>query len=186
MSATLAERDFAARLLAESRDRLMALVRGLTAEQLDYKPAPARWSVAENLEHVTLVERRAYGLIDVALRQPPDPSRHSGYPGGDDSLIRTLRDRSHPRSGPEQIQPKGRWPHTQLFLEFEEARRRTCELLANAPDDLRARFSPHALFGELDCHQWFLVVAAHCDRHSAQSEEVIATEGFPRSAAAVR
>ena len=184
MSATSAERDFAARQLVESRDRLMALVRGLTAEQLDYKPAPDRWSVAENLEHVTLVEKRAYGLIQVALSQPADPSRHSGFPGGDETLIRMLRDRSHPRRGPEQIQPKGQWPHAQLFTEFETARSRTCELLANTPADLRARLSPHPLFGELDCYQWFLVLGAHCDRHCAQAEEVIASEGFPRAAAA--
>jgi hypothetical protein len=185
MPTTPVERDFAAKQLAESRDRLLRLARGLSATQLDYRTAPGRWSVAENIEHVILVERRGTGFIEVALNQPPDASRRSGYPGSDEGLIKMLRDRSHPRRGPEQVQPNGRWPHEQLFTEFEAARQRTSEILANSPADLHAHFSPHPLFGDLNCYQWLLVLSAHCDRHRMQSEEVIASEGFPRAAAAV-
>src|ERR1700691_4781152 len=104
MPATPAERDFAAKQLAESRDRLLHLVRTLSPTQLAYSPTPARWSIAENLEHVILVEKRGFGFIENALKQAPDFSRRSGYPGSNESLISMLRDRSHPRRGPEQIQ----------------------------------------------------------------------------------
>lgn len=179
------ERDFAAKLLVESRDGLLFLVRSLSPTQLNYKPAVNRWSVAENLEHVTLVENRGRGFIETALKQPPDPSRRSGYPGSKEGLVTMLRDRSHPRQGPEQIQPTGRWSHEDLLKEFDTARKRTCELLATATADLHAHFSPHPLFGQLSCYQWFLVLGAHCDRHRTQAEEVIASPGFPRAAAAV-
>ncbi|HKQ87851.1 MAG TPA: DinB family protein [Candidatus Acidoferrales bacterium] len=185
MPMTAADRDFAAKHLAESRDRLVALVRGLSPTQTAYKPAPERWSIAENLEHVILVEHRGRGFVENALKQAPDPARHSGYPGSAEGLVAMLRDRSHPRRGVEQIQPAGRWPHDQLLKEFEAARKRTCELLAATTADLHAHFSPHPLFGDLSCFQWLLVLAAHCDRHRAQSEEVMASEGFPRAAAAV-
>lgn len=185
MPTTAAERDFVAKHLAESRDRFVQLVRALPSRQLAYKPGPGRWSIAENLEHVVLVEHRGRGFIDVALKHPPDLARSSGYPGSAESLIIMLRDRSHPRRGPEQIQPTGRWPHEQLLDEFVAARKRTCDLLAATPEDLHAHFSPHPLFGELTCYQWLLILAAHCDRHRAQSEEVMASEGFPPAAAAV-
>ena len=185
MPMTPEERDFAAQNLLESRDKMLQLVRGLSITQLAYKSTPDRWSVGENLEHVILVEGRGRGFVEIALNRPPEPSRKSGYPGSAESLISMLRDRSHPRTGPEQIQPKGRWPLERLASDFEAARKKTCELLEKTSADLHAHFSPHPLFGELDCFQWLLVLSAHCDRHRAQSEEVIAHPEFPRAAAAV-
>ena len=185
MPTTAAERDFVATHLTESRDRFVQLVRALRPGQLAYKPGPDRWSIAENLEHVIIVEYRGRGFVEIALKQAADPERRSGYPGSAEGLITMLRDRSHPRSGPEQIQPTGRWPHDQLLNEFVVARKRTCDLLATTAEDLHAHFSPHPLFGELTCYQWLLILAAHCDRHRAQSEEVMGSEGFPRAAAAL-
>src|SRR6185437_8179137 len=111
-------------------DRLMALVRRLSPTQMAYRPESGRWSIAENLEHVILVEYRGRDFVEIALRQAPDPARHSGYPGSPESLVAMLRDRTHPRRSVEQLQPTGRWPHNQLLKEFEAARKRTCELLA--------------------------------------------------------
>lgn len=184
MPTSAAERDFAAKNLAESRDKLIELVRGLSPTQLAYKPGPDRWSVAENLEHVILVEQRGRGFVEVALKQPPQSARRSGYPGSIEGLIAMLRDRSHPRRSIEPTQPTGRWPHEQLLKEFEASRKRTCELFAATDADLHAHFSPHPLFGDLSCYQWLLVLAAHCDRHRAQAAELIASEGFPQAAAA--
>lgn len=184
MPTTASERDFMAKYLVESRDRFLQLVRPLTQSQLTYKSAPDRWSIAENFEHVTLVETRGRGFVEIALKQAPDPAQRSGYPGSAETLIAMLRDRTHPRRGPEQIQPSGRWPVDRLADEFTAARQRTCELLAASDADLHAHFSPHPLFGELDCYQWLLVLCAHCERHRAQCEEVMATEGFPRARSA--
>ena len=185
MAITLEERDFAAKHLAESRERFLHLVRGLTAKQLDYKPALDRWSVAENLEHVVLVERRATAFVETAIAQPEDPSKGTGYPGNNEGLIAMIRDRSHPRRGPEQVQPRNRWQHEQLLREFEAARKQTCDFILATTADLHARFAPHPVFGDLDCYQWVLVISAHSDRHRAQAEEVMASPGFPRLAAAV-
>jgi hypothetical protein len=184
MAMTAAERDFVATHLAESRDRLFQLVRGLSARQLDYRSTPERWSVAENIEHIILVERRACDRIEVALNQSPDQSRRSGYPGNDEGLIKMLRDRSHPRRGSEAVQPTGRWSHLQLFQEFEAVRKHSCAVLEASTADLHAHFSPHPLFGDLTCYQWFLVLSSHCDRHRVQSEELMAKEGFPPRAVA--
>lgn len=186
MPTTPAERHLAQALLTESRDRFLQTLSGVSPTQFAFKPAPNRWSVAENLEHVILVERRGCGFVESALKQTPDPARRGGYPGAPEGLIAMLRDRSHPRSGPEQIQPTGRWPHDQLVGIFLEARRHTLAVLeSSVASDLHAHFSPHPLFGELDCLQWMLVLGAHCDRHRAQSEEVMAHSSFPRAAAAV-
>jgi hypothetical protein len=179
------ERDFALHQLAESRDAWLGLLCRLSDTQLDYSPGTDRWSAARNLEHVTIVEKRSLPLIETALNQVPGPSRRSGYPGSHEGLIKLLRDRSHPRRGPSALQPSGRWKREELVAEFEAARKRTCEVLANTAADLHGRLSPHLLFGELDCYQWFLFLAAHSDRHRLQAEEAIASEEFPRAATAV-
>ncbi len=46
----------ASRHLIKTRDALLQSVAGLTASQWEFKPAPDRWSVAEVLEHIILVE----------------------------------------------------------------------------------------------------------------------------------
>jgi hypothetical protein len=185
MPVTSEERDFAAKHLVESRDRFFHTVRGLTAEQLHFKPAPDRWSVGENLEHVILVERRGTGFVGIALKQPFEAGRRSGYPGSHEGLVTMIRDRSHPRRGPEAVQPKGGKPLDQMLQEYAAAREVTFALLASSDADLRAHFAPHPVFGEIDCYQWILILAAHSDRHRAQSEEVMASQGFPRAAVAI-
>jgi hypothetical protein len=184
MPITSEERDFAAKHLAESRERFLHTVRGLTAEQFSYKPAPERWSVGENIEHVILVERRGTSFVETALKMSFDPAATSGYPGANEGLITMVRDRTHPRRGPEAVQPRGGKPLEQLLQDYEAARRFTCELLAS-DGEFRARFIPHPVFGQVDCYQWILILSAHSDRHRAQSEEVMASPGFPRVAAAV-
>jgi hypothetical protein len=184
MSTTPAQREFAARQLVESRDRFLRFARPLSVTQLAYKTAPDRWSVGENLEHVILVEGRGRGFIETALAQAPQTGRASGYPGNDEGLIAMVRDRSHPRRGPEAVQPRGEWSREELFAKFEATRKETCDLLASTTADLHAHFSQHPIFGDVDCYQWLLILSAHCDRHCAQAEEVAGSEGFPRAAAA--
>ena len=42
--------------LQQSSSRFLDSVKGLSAEQWNYKPAPDRWSVAECAEHIALSE----------------------------------------------------------------------------------------------------------------------------------
>ena len=181
---TAGEREHAVNYLVQSRDNLLRTVRGLSREQLRFKPAPDRWSVADCLEHLTLVENRRIGDgIPAALQQPSDPARRSAFEGRDEELVQLVTSRARRAHAPEPGRPTGRWPHDRLIPEFEGARKRSADLVATTQADLRKYFSIHPLFGDLDCYQWLLLVAAHTDRHRAQIEEVIASPAFPRAAA---
>ena len=65
----------ASRHLMQTRDALLDSVAGLSAAQWQFKPAPDRWSIAETLEHIILVEtailRNVRATIDAPLA-PPD------------------------------------------------------------------------------------------------------------------
>src|SRR5208337_5201330 len=52
---TDAERESLLKNLAESRERLLRMAQGLSREQLHYRLAPGRWTVAECVEHITTV-----------------------------------------------------------------------------------------------------------------------------------
>ena len=175
---TPAERQRAAEYLEQTRERLLRSVRNLSPTQLAHKPAPDRWSVAECLEHITVVENLVLGNINNALKEAAGSPKTDM---GDEDLVRTVTDRTLRANAPERVVPTGRTPHDQLIREFEAARKRTAEFVASTSVSLRQYAFPHPRFGQLDCYQWLLLVAGHADRHRQQVEEVVATAGFPRA-----
>jgi hypothetical protein len=46
---------------SKTRDLVYRTAHGLTPAQLQYRPDASRWSVAENLEHMTVVGRIGVG-----------------------------------------------------------------------------------------------------------------------------
>jgi uncharacterized damage-inducible protein DinB len=177
---TSAERESLLKNLAESRERLLHMAQGLSREQLHHRPAPDRWTVAECVEHIVTVEGRVLGSIQRTVEAGPDSSKHSVMEGKDDAMVADVVGRVTRLQAPEFLAPTGRWPDEQLLKEFEGARQQTVDFAASTGADLRRHFFKHPAFGELDLYQWLLLIAAHCDRHRAQSEEVMASPGFPR------
>jgi uncharacterized damage-inducible protein DinB len=181
---TSAERETILKNLADSRERLLGAVQGLSREQLHYRPAPGRWTVAECVEHIATVEGRVFMLIQKTLSDGPATAKRSAMEGRDSALVEDVARRITRFQAPEYLQPRGQWPDAQLLQEFEVARQRTREFAASTDADLRKHFYAHPVLGELDLYQWLLLIGAHCDRHRAQSEEVMASSGFPHSSAA--
>ena len=182
---TTEERKRLTEYLAETRERLLRTTRGLTPEQLDYKPAPDRWSVAENLEHLTIAESRIFPRVEESLKGTSDAAKQSAWQGREDELIQAVITRTPRYNAPEFVQPTGQWRHEELFRQLEAARRRTSEFAAATNAGLRRHYFPHPVFGDLDCYQWLLIMGSHFERHRAQIEEVMADARFPRSAVAV-
>jgi len=178
---TPAERQRAIAFLEETRENMLRVAAGLSPTQLQYKPAPDRWSVAECLEHITTVENIVLGNIHNALKETagsPKPAM------GDEDLVRTVLDRSFRATAPERVVPTGKIAQDRLLHEFEAGRKRMSEFVASTNTPLRQYAFPHPRFGQLDCYQWVLLVGGHGERHRQQMEEVIASSGFPRAAAA--
>jgi uncharacterized damage-inducible protein DinB len=178
---TSAERELLLKNLAESRERLLRMSKNLSREELHYRPAPSRWTVAECVEHIVTVEKRLLGAIQKTLEAGPDSSKRSAMDGQDEALIAGLVARVIRFQAPEPVVPTGRWPDEQLLQEFEAARLQTRDFAAITTADLRRHFFKHPVIGELDLYQWLLLIAGHCDRHRVQSEEVMASPGFPRA-----
>jgi hypothetical protein len=178
VTAAAAQDQKARQYLNETRDGLLAAVKGLTPEQWTFKPAPDRWSVAEIVEHITVVETYVNGLIE-KLPQAPAPAADFKASEVDALILRKMADRSTKYQAPEAIQPTARWTPTEALDHFLAARRQNADSLQSNPD-LRRHVIPHPAFGPLDGYEWILATAAHSARHTQQILEVKADPRFPR------
>ena len=178
---THSERERLVAYLAETRVNLLRSASGLSPAQLHYKLAPDRWSVAECLEHIIVVENFILSNIQKTLQQAAATTAPAM---SDDGMVQAVVNRSVRIEGPARVMPTGRWTHDQLLSEFEAARKRTSEFAASTNAPLREHGFPHPVFGHFDCYQWLLLLGSHSERHRAQAEEAMADAGFPRAAAA--
>jgi hypothetical protein len=88
------------RSLSEGRSRTLAMVEGLSQDQIDWRPDPRRWSIGEVLDHLLLAERFLQhdfdGLMERARTGGPTHVIHSfrdldiGFPGVPRSLMPLL------------------------------------------------------------------------------------------------
>ncbi len=180
-----AERELVLQNLAASRARLLAAVDGLSAEQRSFRAADDRWSVADCVEHITVVENFVLGSIQRALAGAAEPAKQAEVQGKDRVILELVPSRARRVKGPEAVMPRERWPDfAELILQFEAIRARTQQFSAETQADLRNHFFPHPILGEFDCYQWLLFLGAHCERHVRQLEEVKGDPAFPKSLAA--
>jgi hypothetical protein len=70
---------------SETRDLVHRTAHGLTPQQLQYRPDASRWSVAENLEHVTIVSIGGRGQVALPVKSNhcasklPTPTYHEQF-----------------------------------------------------------------------------------------------------------
>jgi uncharacterized damage-inducible protein DinB len=174
---TSAERAKGIRYLAETRKGVEDAVKGLTDAQWKYKPAPDRWSIAEIVEHLAVIEDVIKGVF-AKLPDGPPPAADREATKIDQELLAKTLDRTTKYEAPPQARPAARWTAEGALQHFIQSRTQTGELLRSTPD-LRAHTVTHPVFGPMDGYQWVLAAAAHSARHTQQILEVKADPGFP-------
>lgn len=178
---TDAERAYAIDLLKTTQDHLRQSLEGLTVEQLVYKPSPDRWSVADCVEHIALVEKGIFRAVQAGLRAPADPDRRSAIKVSDVFVIKAGRSRSSNLPAPDPFLPTGRWGDAQTALAaFDEQRKAAIDFVLAVQEDLRTHYFEHYVMGTLDAYQAVLLMAAHAERHRKQIQEVKTSPGFPQ------
>src|SRR4051812_44663104 len=154
-------------------------VKGLSEAQLNFKPAPDRWSVKEVSEHIALAESF---LGDAAQKVLTTPVADKKSDVNDSQFQARITDRSKKAQAPPPLVPTGKWPTEKEILKaFNEARDKNVSFLRKTDEkDLRAHVQESPV-GVLDAHEWELLVASHTARHIKQIEEVKADPNFPKS-----
>jgi uncharacterized damage-inducible protein DinB len=177
-----AERTYALDLLRESRQRLHQLLTGVSPAQATFKAGPDRWSIAECVEHITLVETGFVKVLQTSVNEPADPARRSEIRVSDVDVLKAVRSRTIPITAPSFAVPAGRFESVQAALEaFDTQRERAIHFLQTESGDLRTHYFLHRQLGTLDLYQTVLLMAAHVFRHCKQIDEVKTSAGFPEA-----
>jgi uncharacterized damage-inducible protein DinB len=166
----------AARYLEETRNALVDSVVGLSAPQWEFKPAADRWSIAEIVEHLVIIEGRIHALVG-RMGEAPEPPAEWNQAEMDARILREVPDRSSKVQAPPVLCPTQGWSRTEALERFFKTRERTIQLL-EAPS-LRGHVLPHPIMGMWDGYQWLVAVGAHGMRHTGQILEVKSAANFP-------
>jgi len=160
--------------LDQTRRELGLAVEAIPVTSRDLRPGPHRWSVAEIVEHLALVEVRyttivADSLVAVRrLARPADGSARAPLPERVETL---MANRSALRPAPEPFLPTG-VPFDTAWTRAGEARAAFRALLMGVDGlALHEAVYDHPRFGALNAHQWVEFVAAHERRHIDQVRE---------------
>lgn len=179
---TKEERKAAVKYLKHTQKLFKDAVKGLSEEQLKWKPAADKWSVFEVSSHISLAEVFLFDLINGGVMKAP--ANATKTPSVSIELImQKVPDRTQKFPAPEPIQPdKARWETTEAAMdEFNRRRANTINFVDKGNDDMRERFMMNPAFNaELDAYQWIIFLSAHTERHVKQILEVKANANFPK------
>jgi DinB superfamily len=151
---------------------LEAAYTAIPAERRTVRPAPDRWSPAEVVHHVAIVERR----LVTRLRQLADQAR-AFPPEQDASSVFTIVDakrieiRNNRFKTSELGEPRDT-DASRVWSEFETTRRELKDVVRSADGlALNEVSAPHPALGPLTGYGWIAFAGAHAARHAAQITE---------------
>ena len=160
-----------------TRARLVGAVENLTDEEQGFRPSPEAWTIAEVVEHLSIVERRVARMLGVMLTKlEPEAARAEGSKFEPVSVSEFVeRSRTEKYKAPEEIRPKGiPLPDSLAHLRDSRAALNSLRERVERVDGTRAHF-PHPVWGPLDLYLWLAFVSAHEQRHISQNETLIET-----------
>ena len=174
------ERQFVLEQLEASEARVVAATEGLSEAQWSFREGPERWSIAENVEHLILLERFIRGAVERALGQPAEPEKCAAVAEKHSRVMGLVDVGGQRLNAREVVRPTGLWPELDAAVaEFRRERAETIAFARGTDADLRTHFFPHISFGDLDCYQWLVALGTHAMRHVKQIEAIKSDPRFP-------
>ena len=175
---TSEEREQLIKHMQMSREAFLSAVNGLNPEQLNFRPTPESWTIMECAEHITAAEDNMYKEFHEKFL-PLAPQAGVTSATTDAQVLEYGYNRELQKmKAAETYKPSGRWKSLdEIIMQFLTSREETIALATKTKEDLRGRYLEPF---KLDGYQYLLILAAHCQRHSKQIQEIKAAEGFPQ------
>jgi hypothetical protein len=144
----------------------------------DQSPGTDRWSVAQVLQHLVMIEKR----IGLGVTKWVVNARDRGLgPETETSSVmnslplQLIADRSQRRSAPAEFRPQGDLDAASAWTALEQTRAALrAGVMAGDGLALGEVIQPHPLLGPINLYQWLLFVGSHEARHTAQVREIAA------------
>ncbi|HTB17010.1 MAG TPA: DinB family protein [Bryobacteraceae bacterium] len=172
---TKAEREHVVAHLEMTQSWLTDEVSSLSKAQLNFRPAPDRWTVAEVVQHLVVAEPNYWKLLQDALKQPPKKLAEQATDA--DVLWYGIDRTQHEKTSANQ-NPKDQVIDAGLALKtFLGMHAQLLQMARSSNEDLRAHAVPE--WG-VDAYQCLLEISTHEQRHILQIREIKASAGFPK------
>lgn len=137
------------------------------------RPGPDRWSPAEIVHHVVIVERplvpRVAALIEQARALPPETESTSLFPMAHATRVemRSRRVTTFRAAEPSDTDPLRVWK------DYLDTRETLKEVIATGDGlSLGAVSAPHPMLGAFTAYEWIAFAGAHAARHADQIREM--------------
>ena len=165
------------RHLDTQHEHLRKAVESVPRDQRETKPNPERWSVAEVIEHLSIVESRIERVFSAKLAEARAAGRvraerETTPVVGTIDMDRVL-DRSRRLTAAEALLPSGKLDADEAWAALERARTTLADSVRSADGlALTEIVQPHPVLGPINLYQWIAFVGAHEARHAAQVMEL--------------
>jgi hypothetical protein len=175
------ERKSLVNQLKETKKAFLQSIKGLSEEQLNFKPSPESWSIKECAYHLALSENNLWQMADKTLKEASNPEKRNGIKVSDEQLVKMVEDRSVKVKTTEKLEPaSAKYKNLDEALEdFKTHRAELVKFVKTSTDDMRNHVTQMP-FGSIDSYQLLLMIAAHTNRHIQQIEEIKANARFPK------
>jgi len=163
--------------LVSYRRAVHEAVAEVPAELRNRKPAPDSWSVAEVMEHLSIVEQRIAAMLTMHVTAArangvgPDPSTSSVV--ATFANAENLLDRTQKIVAPTVAIPTGTVDPSAGAEALDKAHAAMVDSLHNANGvSLENLFQAHPVFGSRNMYHWVVALGLHDARHTAQIREI--------------
>jgi hypothetical protein len=177
---TPAERDRALQYLESTKKNVLEATKGLSEAQWNFKSAPDRWSVAQVMEHIAASEDFIRdNLIKEKVMVSPARQLGRDVKQTDQAVVAMVPDRTRKAQAPEPLVPSNRFGSPDGSVRHFVESRATTEQFLKTTTGLRDHVIDGPV-GKMDGYEFVLFIAAHCERHTKQINEVKADPNFPK------
>ena len=153
-------------------------IRGLSPAQLEYQPAPDRWSIRQCVSHLAVAEPDYWRELNDAVKAPPDMKGKTSSNSDADIMWYGIDRVVHTKTGGGHEKVDTYKDVGEAMAKFRALRATMIDYIKTTHDDLRA----HS-FGKtepIDRWQWMLEFSTHSERHLQQIREIKADPNFPK------
>jgi uncharacterized damage-inducible protein DinB len=162
--------------LDTERTALRDAVERVSPELRNQQPGADRWSVAQVLQHLLIIEKR----IGLGMTKWVTDARRGGIGAEAETAsvmnslpLQLITDRSQRRNSPEEVRPSGDIDAESAWAALQQSRASLrAAFLAGDGLALSQVIQPHPVLGPINLYQWMLFVGSHEIRHTAQVIEI--------------
>ena len=162
--------------LDAQRKELRAAIDSIPTATRNTQPTANQWSVAQVLDHLTIVDRRVAAGVGKWIAD----AQASGLGQEEETTSVTgtipnekIVDRSRKVEAPEEIRPRTDIDAETAWAELEQARAKLrAAFLTGDGFALGQVVQTHPVLGPINVYQWMLFCASHEARHTLQIREI--------------